>query len=333
LKKYLLWTLALPALAAVLLFLSCNEGKPAEAVEIRFVVEKGSSANAVATALSREGLVRSRGLFLALLKLKGLEDDIKAGTYRIFTGGPLSSLIATLTEGRVSQRRVTIPEGSTSRIVATLLEAAGICPSQAFIEAVESHDIASRLGLSAPSLEGFLYPDTYMFPEDSEAWKVAERMVMRFFTRYDELNEGRSRPEAGKLLDQVILASIVEREYRLASEAGLIASVFTNRLSIGMPLQSCATVVYVITEKLGKEHPSVLYYSDLKIPDPYNSYINRGLPPGPIANPGETALKAVLDTPKSEYLYFRLQNAETGSHRFSRSFEEHTGEGIPVKGF
>jgi UPF0755 protein len=266
------------------------------------------------------------------MKIKGLEDDIKAGTYRIPAGTSSSALLSILTEGRVSQRRVTIPEGSTSRTIASLLEAAEICESQAFRDAADDKDFAESLGLPASSLEGFLYPDTYLFPEDSDARKVAQRMVARFFEKYEELG-GQARPGDRALLDQVILASIVEREYRLDSEAGLIASVFKNRLAIGMPLQSCATVVYVITEKLGKEHPSVLYYSDLKIPDPYNSYLHRGLPPGPISNPGREALKAVLDTPKSEYLYFRIKDAEIGSHRFSKSFEEHTGETIPVKGY
>jgi len=333
LKKYRLWTLFLITLASVTLGSSCGTGKSGETEEIRFVVEKGSSANSVASLLAREGLVRYKGFFLALLKLKGLEDDIKAGTYRVPTGSSLSTLVTTLTEGRVSQRRVTIPEGSTARIAAQLLEEAGVCEGKAFLDAVGNKELAESLGLAAASLEGFLFPDTYLFPEDSDAKKVAELMVVRFFVKYDELNKDHARPEARELLDQVILASIVEREYRLASEAGLIASVFKNRLSIGMPLQSCATVVYIITEKLGKEHPSVLYYSDLKIPDSYNSYIHRGLPPGPIANPGVEALKAVLDTPKSEYLYFRLQNAEIGSHRFSRSFQEHAGDVIPVKGF
>ncbi|MDX9827795.1 MAG: endolytic transglycosylase MltG [Spirochaetia bacterium] len=331
-KKSSLLLLVAMFLSTAILLSSCGTEAPADTEEVRFVVGKGSSAKSVAAALSRDGLVRNKAFFLALLKIRGLEDDIKAGTYRISKPASLSSLVSTLTEGKISQRRVTIPEGATLRNVAGLLEDADICGEQAFIDTGNNKDIAESLGLAGSSLEGFLYPDTYIFPEDSEAGMVAERMVSRFFAKYQELS-GKALPEAQELLSQVTLASIVEREYRIASEAGLIASVFKNRISLGMPLQSCATVVYVITEKLGKEHPPVLYYSDLKIPDPYNSYLHKGLPPGPIANPGEQALKAVLDTPKSEYLYFRLQNAEIGSHRFSRSFEEHTGESIPVKGF
>jgi UPF0755 protein len=136
-----------------------------------------------------------------------------------------------------------------------------------------------------------------------------------------------------RLRENVILASIVEREYGVPQEAGLMASVFRNRLAIGMALQSCATVVYIITEKQDKPHPSVVYYSDLAIKDPYNTYIHRDLPPGPISNPGETALSAVFNSPKSDYLYFRLIDSSSRQHRFSKTFEEHAGETIPVKGF
>jgi UPF0755 protein len=100
-----------------------------------------------------------------------------------------------------------------------------------------------------------------------------------------------------------------------------------------MALQSCATIVYIITEKQLKPHPQVVHYSDLEIPDPYNSYIHRGLPPGPISNPGETALRAVFNSPQSDYLYFRVIENSEGTHKFSKTFEEHTGEAIPVKGF
>jgi len=118
----------------------------------------------------------------------------------------------------------------------------------------------------------------------------------------------------------------------LAEDAPLIASVFLNRLQKNMPLQSCATVVYVMTEHLGKEAPSVVHYGDLKIQDPYNTYINRGLPPGPISNPGEISLKAALFPPRTDYLYFRLEDINTGKHRFSHTLEEHNYSEIIPKG-
>ena len=137
-----------------------------------------------------------------------------------------------------------------------------------------------------------------------------------------------SIPEASalnskELHEKVILASIVEREYKVKEEAPLMASVFYNRLKIKMALQSCATVVYVITERLGKPHPDVIYDRDLKLDDPYNSYEHAGLPPGPISNPGLTSLRAAFYPATSRYLYFRLVDADAGKHHFSASLEEH----------
>jgi len=126
---------------------------------------------------------------------------------------------------------------------------------------------------------------------------------------------------------RIILASIVEREYRLSEEAPRIAGVFWNRLRIGMALQSCATVVYIITEIQGKPHPEILYNRDIEIKHPFNTYLNRGLPPGPIANPGMTALKAVFRPEASRYLYFRLLDPKTGKHYFSESLDEHIKAG------
>jgi UPF0755 protein len=125
----------------------------------------------------------------------------------------------------------------------------------------------------------------------------------------------------------VILASIIEREYRLDEEAPLMAGVFKNRLDIGMALQSCATVEYVITEIQGKPHPEVLSTRDTEIRDPYNTYIRSGLPPGPIASPGAIALKAAFNPVKSDYLYFRLVEADLGRHYFSRTLDDHIKAG------
>ncbi len=331
-KIKLSFILLLLSIAVLALALSCSPESSGEAQkEVRIKIHQGASASWVATTLLEEGLLRNRRLFLMYLRLKGAEDELKAGTYRIYTGSSMSEVVNMLIEGKVAQVRATIPEGSTTRIIAEILEKAGVCTATDFMKVSADAGFASSLGVPVGGLEGFLFPDTYLFPEDSPASMVAGKMVERFFQKYRELG-GREDVKVEELLRQVILASIVEREYRVPSEAGLIASVFNNRLRIGMPLQSCATVVYVITEKQGKEHPQVVYYSDLKIPDLYNTYLHRGLPPGPIANPGQEALRAVLDTPESEYLYFRVEDAEKGTHRFSRSFEEHAGESIPVKG-
>ncbi|MDP2792210.1 MAG: endolytic transglycosylase MltG [Rectinemataceae bacterium] len=295
-------------------------------------IEKGSTAGDIASLLEDEGLIGSRALFRALLKLSGAERKLKAGSYSIAEGSSIPAIIAMLSEGRTLQLTVTIPEGSTARSIGLILEKAGICSQSSFLSAATDPGLAERAGLPAHNFEGFLFPDTYSFPADAQADSIVLAMARNFFERLESITPGAANNKM-QLRDNVILASVVEREYGVPEEAGLMASVFRNRLAIGMALQSCATVVYIITEKQGKPHPSVVYYSDLAIKDPYNSYLNRGLPPGPISNPGETALRAVFNSPKSDYLYFRLIDSSSRQHRFSKTFEEHTGETIPVKGF
>jgi len=319
------------AIIAVFALLGGPLGKPGDASAL-VRIEKGSSAAEVAALLRGQNLIRSKALFQLVLRVTGTDKKLKAGTYRIARGASAPSIMAILAEGRTSQLQVTIPEGSTTRIIGGILENAGVCGAAEFVMAAADPSIAAKFGVPGRGLEGFLFPDTYLFSEKSGAEEVIEIMTRNFFAKIKSLAPDALGDEK-KLYDDVILASIVEREYRVASEAGLIASVFKNRLRIGMALQSCATVVYVLTEKQGKPHPKVVHYSDLAIQDPYNTYNRRGLPPGPISNPGETALRAVFNSPKSDYLYFRLIDEVKGLHKFSRTFEEHVGEAIPVKGF
>jgi UPF0755 protein len=176
-------------------------------------------------------------------------------------------------------------------------------------------------------MEGCLFPDTYLFPRDYPPDMVIRAMADNFFSRLAGLSGGRAA--AGEDLRRlVILASIIEREYRVADEAALMAGVFLNRLRIGMALQSCATVEYVITEVQGKPHPAVIYTRDTEIRDPYNTYVYPGLPPGPICSPGALALEAALRPQDSGCLYFRLVDPGAGRHYFSQTYDEHIRAGV-----
>jgi UPF0755 protein len=158
-------------------------------------------------------------------------------------------------------------------------------------------------------------------------------MADTFFKRLAEIEPSAVEMDPVDLHNRVIMASIVEREYRIGEEAALMAGVFYNRLSIGMALQSCATVEYVITEIQGRPHPLVLYTRDTEIPNPYNTYIRPGLPPGPISSPGKLALDAAFHPQKNDYLYFRLVDPAGGKHYFSRTFDDHIRAGtLYVKG-
>lgn len=299
--------------------------------EVSIVIERGMDAKTVSRLLADRGLVRSAAVFDIFLKITGTDTKIKAGRYRIKGGAGIAALIDILGNGRTASAEVTFPEGMTASEIAALLEQKGICLSGDFIRAVGDRDLCRELGLHAASAEGYLFPDTYFLDEGSDAADIVSRMVNNFKNRLAAISP-EAQLDSKSLHEKVILASIVEREYRSPEEAPLIASVFRNRLEIRMPLQSCATVVYVLTEKLGRPRPKTVTYADLSIPDPYNTYLHYGLPPGPISNPGTVSLEAALGWKKTEYLYFRLEDADNGLHRFSKTFEEHSQAAIPVKG-
>jgi UPF0755 protein len=307
-----------------------SAGKSAAPIFLR--IEKGTTASEVASTLRGEKLIRSAFAFRLLLKVTKSDTKLEAGTYQIKPGTGPAKIARMLASGDTVKIPVTVPEGSTARMIAGFLEKAGVCAANEFLAAEKDASALARLGVPGETAEGYLYPDTYIFSGKTDAASIVETMTRNFFQKLEAIAPGAVKTPAS-LRDAVTLASIVEREYRVAEEAGLIASVFKNRISIGMGLQSCATIAYIITERQGKAHPSVITYEDLAIKDPYNTYRWRGLPPGPISNPGRTALDAVFNGPKTDYLYFRLVDEKAGRHRFSKTFEEHTGETLSVKSF
>jgi len=287
-------------------------------------VKGGETAYSVGRRLENAGVIRSR-YFWNLLSRFGKE-YLKTGTYRIELPASQIRIRSILVNGEQLLVKVTIPEGVTLKKTARILEDEGICTADAFLSAAASREILDTYQVPGATMEGYLYPDTYLFPLSYPAIKVVNTMADTFFKRIREIAGEASSMSAEELNTRVIIASIVEREYYLPEEAALMAGVFYNRLKIGMSLQSCATVEYVITEILGQPHPEVLYNKDLEIRDPYNTYMRPGLPPGPISAPGETALKAAFYPAPSNYLYFRLIN-DTGQHYFSRTLDDHIRAG------
>jgi UPF0755 protein len=288
-----------------------------------FTVGQGESGAAVARRLAQERVIRSELLFRLLMKARSLEHSLKAGSYRVESDMSGSRILEMIAEGRQILLRLTIPEGATSRAVALAAEAAGVASAAEVIAAAGDAELARSLGVAAGSLDGYLYPDTYFVPRDAGGAALVSLMVETFKRRVAEALPETSSLTAEELHDRVILASIVEREYRLPDEAPLMASVFSNRLRIGMALQSCATVVYVITERQDKPHPSRIFDRDLRIDDPFNTYKYPGLPPRPICNPGITAIAAAIRPAVSDYLYFRLVDEAAGEHYFSATLDEH----------
>ena len=296
-----------------------------------FEIRPGESAHSVGRRFEDAGVIRNRHFWNLLARLSG--EHIKAGTYRLELPASQIKIRSILVAGEQLLVRVTFPEGATLQRTAQILADAGICGAEDFIAAASSPEILAAFNIPGQTMEGYLFPDTYLFPLSYPAAKAAAAMAENFFRRLAVFAPESAAMTPAEINERVIMASIVEREYRLAEEAALMAGVFNNRLKIGMPLQSCATVVYVITEILGRPHPERIFNRDLEIQSPFNTYLWPGLPPGPISNPGETALRAAFNPEQTNYLYFRLINAADGRHFFSRTLDDHIMAGaLFVKG-
>jgi UPF0755 protein len=282
-------------------------------------VQKGETGLSVAKRLEEAGIIRNRYFWYFLSRYD--KRPVKSGTFQLEVPASQLAVHKALIEGQQMLERVTIPEGLTLTKTAALLEEAEITPAEDFIRVAGDAEILATYGILGPSMEGYLFPDTYLFPKDYPADMVVRAMVNNFFSRLQDLSP--AGPNGEELHRLVTLASIIEREYRVDDEAPLMAGVFYNRLRIGMALQSCATVEYVITEVQGKPHPTVIYTRDTEIRDPYNTYVYPGLPPGPICSPGALALEAALKPQDSNYLYFRLVDPSAGRHYFSRTLDDH----------
>jgi UPF0755 protein len=296
-----------------------------------FEVREGESAYAVGRRLEQAGLIKSRYFWNILSRFK--KDYLKAGTYRLKIPASQMEIRAALVEGKQVLTRVTIPEGATLKKAAAYVEEAGICGAEEFLAAAADKDIIQSYRVPNATMEGYLYPETYFFPAPFPAGRVVRTMADTFFDRLAEI-DGRSLTMSPEELNRIIiLASIVEREYRVPDEAAVMAGVFYNRMRIRMGLESCATVEYIITEIQGKPHPHRLFNADIEIRHPYNTYVYPGLPPGPISLPGATALNAAFHPADTDYLFFRLVDEAAGRHYFSKTLDAHIRAGaLFVKG-
>ena len=288
-------------------------------------VRRGESAQSVGRRLEIAGIISNRHFWYILCRLGN--EYLKTGMYRIEMPSSQIAIQRLLVSGRQILHRVTIPEGVTLKKTARILEDAGICSAEDFIEAAADPAIVGHYRIPNTTMEGYLFPDTYLFPGEYPAARVVRHMADTFFTRLGHINPAAIYMTPEELNRYVILASIVEREYRLSDEAPVMAGVFNNRLQIGMALQSCATVEYIITEILDRPHPTVLFNRDLEIRSPYNTYLVPGLPPGPISAPGIVALQSSFFPAETQFFYFRLTDPQTGRHYFSRTFDEHIRAG------
>lgn len=279
------------------------------------IVREGLSLKEVAGELERKKVITSKTLFEFWAQLLGYSRKIKAGEYELGSHMPPKRILEKLAKGEVITYPVTVPEGFTAKQIAELLDEEGLINKEKFLSLIKDPALLEQHRISAPSLEGYLYPETYHFARGISARSSIDAMVGRFWQVVSPLKERIDRVDMN-LQEVVTLASIVEKETGLAEERPTIASVFLNRLKKGMRLESDPTVIYGIKDFNGN-----LTRTDLNMATPYNTYVIRGLPPGPIANPGLEAIKAVLYPAKTDFLYFVSKN--DGSHHFSKTLSEH----------
>lgn len=288
-----------------------------------FPVKTGDSVGKIAARLESGDYIRSALFFKLYVRYRGGETRIRTGEYPFDGENNVVDIYEWFIVGNETLTKVTLKEGLTLRQTAIILEENGICSALDFTASANNPVLVDSLGIPANNAEGFLFPDTYHLREESTGKEVLVFLVESFFDHLKLLYPSYSELSQDKLKEKIILASIIEKEYRREEEASRIASVFYNRLDSGMKLQSCATVVYAITEEYGKDHPSRLFYSDLEIDSEYNTYQQAGLPVGPIASPGETALKAAFYPEETSYLFFVVEDLSLGSHRFTTNLDDH----------
>ena len=281
-------------------------------------VKKGSSLTSIAGNLNKRNIIQYPRLLVKMGQILGYADRIKYGEYQITPQDSYRDLLEKIVSGDNHRYSVTLVEGDHIYKLADQLASKGLVDKKRFLTYIKSPETArSLLGVVAGSLEGYLFPDTYHFSKTDGMKTIVKTMVDKFLSETKNLNlstQGLNRHQV------VTLASIIEKETGAAFERPLISSVFHNRLKKKMRLQTDPTIIYGIMDQTGREIKNIRK-KDIRKPTPYNTYVIKGLPPGPIGNPGIEAIKAAIRPKKSEFLYFVSQN--DGTHVFSENYDKH----------
>lgn len=306
--------LALLAPASFVVFLAFAPGNG----KVRKFVDfpEGTSLKKFAADLEQNRLISSAPLFTLYVRLKGDGSRLKAGTYHLHDGMTPREILRKLAIGDVYARRFTVPEGYSIYQLAELLEQQGIFKKEAFLRRCFDKELLRELGIDARSVEGYLFPSTYdVGPKMDEAGLI-RTMVEKFGEVFEERFAHRVRATGKSARQVVTLASMIEKEAVVPWERPVISSVFHNRLARKMPLQSDPTAIYGVRAFGGK-----VTKKDLRNASPYNTYLVRGLPPGPIGNPSVSSIEAALNPARTAYLYFVAR--KDGTHHFTSTLEEH----------
>lgn len=280
-------------------------------------VEHGMSSRAIANLLASRGVVRSSWAFLAARTLHP-RATLQAGEYRFGSEQTPLQVFNTIRKGEVFYEELTFPEGSNQFDIAAILKNFDTVKPDEFLKAASDPESIHDLDPLAPNLEGFLFPSTYRVTHRTTAKQLVRSMTAEFRKQWAAAGGNGNGVDLHQALT---LASLVEKETAVPAERPLVAAVFTNRLKAGIPLQCDPTTVYAAL--IENRYRGVIHRSDLASTNPYNTYAHAGLPPGPIANPGITAIRAALNPASVDYLYFVANPGGAGSHHFSSTLAEH----------
>lgn len=285
------------------------------------MIKEGMTTADIATLLHEKKLVKDPEAFRMEARFKNLADKLQAGPYQIEGGLSNSQIVDVMVKGHIKQIRFTVPEGFTVVKTAKKLEAEGLGKADKFIAAAKDYAPYAYMQTDNPNVlfkaEGFIFPATYDFPVGISEEEMLKIMVEQFDKKMQESGVAKTVQEKNlNMRDVVNMAAMVEMEAVFPEEQPRIAGVFLKRVAIGMPIQSDTTIQYILgTQK------EIITFADTEIQNPYNTYQNMGLPPGPIASPGLKAIQAVLAPEDNEYLYFVAE--KDGHHRFTKTYEEH----------
>jgi UPF0755 protein len=321
-KRYRRFWWLLVVLAIVSLWLMADAyhfiSSPASSEPEEMVIEvsSGMPLRTLGKLLQERGLVSSAERFGFLVRLKGAARRIKAGEYQLSTGLRPGEVLDKIVRGEVLLHQVTFPEGYTMKQMAELLDSRHLAKADRFIATASNPAFVQKLNIPASTLEGYLFPDTYQFARNLPVEKILGSLVERFDQHFGPVQDEKADQLGFTRHQVVILASVVEKETAVAEERPMIAGVFLNRLKKGIRLQSDPTVIYGL-----KNFDGNLTRAHLETDTPYNTYTRRGLPAGPICNPGAESIQAVLNPASTPYLYFVAK--KDGTHHFSTSLVEH----------
>lgn len=291
--------------------------------KIIVVVNPGMNTSDIATLLHKNKLVNTPESFRMEAKLRGLDSSLQAGEYELVTGMSNREIVEVLSKGEVRYNSFTVPEGYTIEQIAKHLEEKQLGSAAKFREAAKNYTPYQYMETNNPDVifkaEGFLYPSTYYLAPGSSEKDILALMVQEFNSKMTVAIREKAKERNLSIRDLISIASLVEKEAVVPEDRPIIAGVFLKRLGIYMPIQSCATIQYL----LGEPKPE-LTIADTQIQSPYNTYQHAGLPPGPIACPSMESIQAVLEPANTEYLYFVAD--QKGRHHFSKTYQEHLHE-------